>query len=85
MGYSDLHLPALLDYAREQDRIATFVAVRPNHSFHTVGLRADGEVTGITDLKDSGVLINGGYFVFKREIFRHIRPMRSWCWSRLSA
>jgi glucose-1-phosphate cytidylyltransferase len=71
-GVTDLHLPSLLTYARAKDRIGTFVAVQPNHSFHTVSRKPDGEVIGISDLRDSGVLINGGYFVLKREIFRHL-------------
>ena len=71
-GVTDLHLPHLLDYARANDRIANFVAVQPNHSFHTVNMSPTGEVREIADLKSSGVFINGGYFVFKREIFNFI-------------
>ena len=73
-GVTDLHLPTLVDYAIKRDRIGTFLAVRPNHSFHTVRLSDCDMVTSITDLKDSGVQINGGYFVFKRDIFKHVRP-----------
>jgi glucose-1-phosphate cytidylyltransferase len=73
-GVTDLHLPNLIDFAKQTDRTATFVAVRPNHSFHTVTTLPTGEVTQITDLKGSGVLINGGYFVLKREIFKYMKP-----------
>jgi glucose-1-phosphate cytidylyltransferase len=71
-GVTDLHLPSLIDYARAQDRVGTMLAVHPNHSFHTVAMNAAGEVGGIVDLKHSGVMINGGYFVFKRAIFDYI-------------
>jgi glucose-1-phosphate cytidylyltransferase len=71
-GVTDLHLPTLIDYARAQDRVGTMLAVNPNHSFHTVNMNATGEVSGIVDLRHSGVMINGGYFVFKRKIFDYI-------------
>ncbi len=73
-GVTDLHLPTLVDYAIKRDRIGTILAVRPNHSFHAVMLSAGDTVTSITDVKDSGVLINGGYFVLKRDIFKYVRP-----------
>jgi glucose-1-phosphate cytidylyltransferase len=73
-GVTDLHLPDLLDFAEQHDKTGTFVAVRPNHSFHTVRMDQEGSVAGIVDLRESGVLINGGYFVFKQAIFDMIQP-----------
>jgi glucose-1-phosphate cytidylyltransferase len=32
----------------------------------------DHEVTGIKSFNDSGIWINGGYFIFRKEIFRYI-------------
>src|SRR2546428_276520 len=37
-GLSDLPLPAYLEHFDRQDKMASFVCVRPNHSFHVVGL-----------------------------------------------
>ncbi len=73
-GVTDLHLPALIECAYKHGRIGTFLSVQPNHSFHTVSMTDTGRVTRIADLKQSGVMINGGYFVFKREIFDYINP-----------
>jgi glucose-1-phosphate cytidylyltransferase len=50
------------------------VAVRPNYSFHIVSVRDDNLVTDISDMKKSNVWINGGFFVFRREIFDCIQP-----------
>jgi glucose-1-phosphate cytidylyltransferase len=73
-GLTDLDLPSYLDFARERDRIATFLSVRPNLSYHTVQVSADGLVTGIREVAQSGMRINAGFFVLKPDIFRYMHP-----------
>ena len=68
-GLSDLPLPAYLEHFDRQDRTASFVCVRPNHSFHVVGLTDAGFVRSITNVSEAGLWINGGFFVFKRRVF----------------
>jgi glucose-1-phosphate cytidylyltransferase len=72
-GLTDLDLPKYLGFAREMDKIATFLSVRPNLSYHTVESNADGIVTGIREVGQSGMRINAGFFVLKQDIFRYIR------------
>lgn len=72
-GLSDLPLPAYLDHARREDRVAMFVCVRPNQTFHIVSLTAEGRVTDLREAQDSEVWINGGFFVFKQAIFDYIK------------
>lgn len=72
-GLTDLPLPALIDHHQRSGKIACFVCVSPSQSFHTVSLDPDGHVSGIVDLSLSGVHINGGFFVFKSEIFDYIK------------
>jgi glucose-1-phosphate cytidylyltransferase len=38
-----------------------------------VNIKPDGRVLDIQDLKDSGIWINGGFFIFRKEIFNMIR------------
>jgi glucose-1-phosphate cytidylyltransferase len=71
-GLTDLYLPTYLNYARRQDKIATFLAVRPNLSYHIAQTGADGLVTDIKEFTRSGLHINAGYFVLKTDIFRCI-------------
>jgi glucose-1-phosphate cytidylyltransferase len=73
-GLTDLDLPSYLEYARRLDRIATFLSVKPNLSYHIAQTGADGVVTGISELRRSSIRINGGFFVLKREIFKYLRP-----------
>src|SRR5882757_3030626 len=72
-GLTDLHFPTYLDYALEQDRVATFVTMKPNLSYHVVETGSDGLVTGIKELSRTGIRINGGMFVLKQDIFRHMK------------
>jgi glucose-1-phosphate cytidylyltransferase len=73
-GLTDLHLPTYMDFARRCNRVATFVSVRPNVSYHFAKADASGLVTDIEEVKESGVRINGGFFVLKKEIFRYMKP-----------
>jgi glucose-1-phosphate cytidylyltransferase len=72
-GLTDLPLPDVIENLKRQNRIATFASVKPNLSYHFLQAESDGTVTGIRDIFQSGLRVNGGYFVFKREIFDYIR------------
>ena len=74
-GLTDLPLPEQLDHFHQQGKIASFLCVRPNLSYHLVSL-AHGNGNLVTDIHaiDNGsVLINGGFFIFKKEIFDYMR------------
>jgi glucose-1-phosphate cytidylyltransferase len=73
-GLSDLPLPEQLDHFRNQGKIASFLCVRPNLSYHMVALeKGNGSlVSGIHAIRDGEIRINGGYFVFKKKIFDYI-------------
>jgi glucose-1-phosphate cytidylyltransferase len=74
-GLSDLALPQQLAHFRQQEKIASFLCVRPNLSYHMVSLQeGDGNVvSGIHAINNGSVRINGGFFVFKKKIFDYIR------------
>lgn len=72
-GLTDLHLPTLLRYFQERKRIASFVCVKPNLSYHAVSLNADGMVGEIKAITETPLRVNGGYFLFKRDVFEYLR------------
>src|SRR5579871_1516561 len=73
-GLTDLPLPEQLAQFREQDKIASFLSVLPNLSYHMVSVDKETSlVSGIHAITNGTVYINGGYFAFKREIFDYIR------------
>jgi glucose-1-phosphate cytidylyltransferase len=73
-GLSDLPLDRYVAEALARGRIASFVSVVPNGSFHFVESDAEGNVVGIRDVQAARLRINGGFFVFRAAIFDYLRP-----------
>jgi glucose-1-phosphate cytidylyltransferase len=73
-GLTDLDLTAYTDFFQRSGRIASFLQVRPSQTFHVVATDADGFVTELNSVHDIELWINGGFFIFKREIFDYMRP-----------
>lgn len=79
-NYSDNLTDANLDdmVARVRDNpalVGGLITVKPGHSYHVVRTGDDGAtVTAMLQAHECGVYINGGFFVFRQEIFDHIRP-----------
>jgi len=73
-GLTDLPLPQQLEHFHQQGKIASFVCVRPNLSYHLVSLEdpKGGLVSGIHAIDNGSVRINGGFFIFKKKIFDYI-------------
>jgi glucose-1-phosphate cytidylyltransferase len=71
-GLTDFPLPRLIDHFYARNKIAAFLSIRPNISYHFVQSAPNGTVTGINDIQQSNLRINGGYYVFSREIFKYI-------------
>ncbi len=71
-GLTDHPLPEQIERFRRSDKIASFLSVRPNLSYHFV--RHDGDtVTHIADVIHEDLRINGGFFVLRKEIFDYMR------------
>jgi glucose-1-phosphate cytidylyltransferase len=73
---TDAPLAEAIDELIERDKVASFAAVRPSHTFHIVSMGEDQLARGIYTVTDpsSDVWINGGFFIFRRDIFDHIGP-----------
>lgn len=72
-GLCDLDLSGYVEHFYRQDRLASFLSVRPSQSFHHVTSDVNGLVTGIGAIDQGDFWINGGYFIFRKEIFNYIR------------
>jgi len=70
---TDAPLPELIEAFRRSDAVAAFLAVRPTYTFHIVDSAPDGTVLSIVHVRDAETRINGGYFIFRREIFDYLR------------
>jgi glucose-1-phosphate cytidylyltransferase len=71
---TDAPLPSVVSNLVERDKVATFLCVRPNYTFNVVTTGEGGLVHEIHDVAQTGIWINGGYFVFRNSIFDYVRP-----------
>ncbi len=69
---TDVQLPDLIDAHRESGKIASLLSVPPNYTFNVVTTDSSGRVAEFHDIGESGVRINGGYFVFHQSVFDFI-------------
>jgi len=69
---TDLPLPDEIDRFKKSGKIGCFVCVKPSQSFHVVSLGAGDLVQSIDYVRDKDFIINGGYFVFRQEIFQYM-------------
>jgi glucose-1-phosphate cytidylyltransferase len=72
-GLTDAPLPEIIDFFKQSGKIGCFIAVRAPFNFHLAEFEEDGLVRRFRSNKESEVWINGGYFVFRKEIFQYIK------------
>jgi glucose-1-phosphate cytidylyltransferase len=73
-GLTDAPLPDLIESFRESRKTAQFLSVRPQFNAHLVSTDADGNVVAVEDMSRSDIRINGGFFVFRRDVLDLIEP-----------
>jgi glucose-1-phosphate cytidylyltransferase len=71
-GLTDAPMGRLVEEFRVKNKIASLMCVQPSQSSHIVCLGEGNLVEKIRPFNESGFLINGGFFIFRREIFRYI-------------
>ena len=71
-GLSDVPLDRQVERFARSTMIADFASVRSAQTFHAAQADKEGIVTGIGPLSDEGVWVNGGFFVFRPEIFDYL-------------
>jgi glucose-1-phosphate cytidylyltransferase len=71
---TDAPLPAMIAGVRDQQAVASFLAVKPTYSFHVVSFGSGNRVRNIEPVSDADIWLNGGYFVLRREIFDFMEP-----------
>jgi glucose-1-phosphate cytidylyltransferase len=71
-GLSDLPLDQQLADFAGRDAVASFAAVSNSQSFHAVHTDQNGLVTRIGAISEQELLINGGFFAFRPQVFNYI-------------
>ncbi|MBV6451634.1 MAG: glucose-1-phosphate cytidylyltransferase [Anaerolineae bacterium] len=72
-GLTDLYLPDYIDHFYSRDKVASFLCVQPSQSFHVVAMDRYNLVKSIAPVGQSDLWVNGGFFIFKKEIFNYIK------------
>jgi glucose-1-phosphate cytidylyltransferase len=73
-GLTDAPLNDMFERLRDSGKTGLFLSVRPQFTAHVVGADEDGVVRSIEDIQHADVWINGGFFVFRRDVLDEIRP-----------
>jgi glucose-1-phosphate cytidylyltransferase len=74
-GLTNFYLPKMIQEFSKRDSLASFLSVQPrSSSLDTVVSDEEGCVRAIRSMTEANVWVNGGYFVLRKEIFRHINP-----------
>jgi glucose-1-phosphate cytidylyltransferase len=72
-GLTDVDLDDVLERFRLSGKVACFLAVRPPLTYHVADLADDGSVLSMKAARQSEIWINGGFFIFRPEIFEYMR------------
>ncbi len=63
----------MIDFFKASGKLACFIAVRAPFNFHLAEFDDSGLVKRMRANTESEVWINGGYFIFRNEIFDYIK------------
>jgi len=72
-GLSDLPLNQMMEQFEQSKNIANFLCVNPTQSFHIVKISENNLVKEIKHIGQSGIKMNGGFFIFRNEIFNYLK------------
>ncbi len=72
-GLTNLDFNQQYEFFMKSGKIACFLCSKPSQSFHIVELGENNLVTDLKYVRDSDVIINAGFFIFKQEIFDYIK------------
>jgi glucose-1-phosphate cytidylyltransferase len=71
---TDAPLSEFLEQFKRSGKTAAFLSVKPTYSFHVVRQKKGALVGAIEDVATSDLWVNGGYFMFRHDIFDYLQP-----------
>jgi glucose-1-phosphate cytidylyltransferase len=72
-GLSDVDLNDMLVRFKKSGKLACFLAIRPQLSYHVADIEEEGRVRAIRTWDRADLWINGGYFLLRPEIFDYMQ------------
>jgi glucose-1-phosphate cytidylyltransferase len=71
-GLTDAPLPDMIERFKKSGAIGCFIAIHPPITFHLVDFNEQGNVDRLRVSQEAEIWINGGYFIFRKEIFDYL-------------
>jgi len=71
---TDAPLTDMIDALERSSNVGIFLASHPTYKFHVVTFDDRSQVNTFSDVTKMDLWMNGGYFVFRREILDYIEP-----------
>ena len=72
-GLTNLDFNEQFEFFKKSGKTACFLCSKPSQSFHVVKLAENNLVKELKYVRDSDVVINAGFFIFKHNIFDYIK------------
>jgi glucose-1-phosphate cytidylyltransferase len=72
-GLTDMSLPKMIEAFKGEAKTAAFVCAPPSQTFHVVSLGEENRVLEIQPVRETGLLVNCGFFIFRPTIFEYMR------------
>jgi glucose-1-phosphate cytidylyltransferase len=69
---SDAPLDRRIANLKKEGKVASVLCVKPTFSAHSIEMDADGLVSGVRTMDDGSLWINGGYHIFRHDIFDYL-------------
>jgi glucose-1-phosphate cytidylyltransferase len=73
-GLTNICLTKYVDFFKKQNKTACFLLVQPASTFHVVTMGDKNLVSRISDVVQANLWVNGGFFIFRKDIFNYIHP-----------
>lgn len=70
---SDSRLDLRIAELQESGAVASLLSVKPQHSTHMLSIGPQGLIDSVKAMDDGSLWINGGYFVFRHDVFDYMR------------
>jgi glucose-1-phosphate cytidylyltransferase len=71
-GLTNLDLNAMIAEVKATNKVAAFVCAPPSQSFHVVQVDEKRGVKKIEYVRDTNILVNGGFFVLRKSLFDYM-------------
>lgn len=71
-GVANVDIRELVDFHKKHGRIATVTAVHPSARFGSLEITYQGLVSSFAEKPVSNQWVNGGFFIFNKEIFEYL-------------